>query len=88
MAELKDLFVGSNMKYELKELFETIEQCMRVEDIIITKKNVSFTFKGYISNFDIMKLQKALGIDSFIVRTHNYDRNEIVFTYNSELDRE
>ena len=86
MTELKDLFVSSEMKSQLIEIFSEIEDCMSVEEIIITKKNVAFTFKGYISSHDIQKLQQVLQTRSFIIRKHNYEKQEIIFTYNSELE--
>lgn len=76
------------MKQQLKELFTGFTECMlAIEDVIITDTNIKFTFKGYISSHDIKKLQNKLGIESFIVKKHNYDKQEIVFTYNSVLDK-
>ena len=76
------------MKKDFTKIFQAISECMNVEDVIITKKNVSFTFKGYISSNDIAKLQNTIGIESFIVKTHNYNKNEIVFTHNSIFDKD
>ena len=74
------------MKNDFTSMFQAINECMPVEDIIITDKNVAFTFKGYLSNHHIDKLQQKIGIESFIIRTHNYNRNEIVFTHDSIFD--
>ena len=87
MARLADLF-EVNVKNDIKELFDVISECMNVEDVIISNKNIAFTFKGYISNYEIEKLQQILGIKSFIMRRHNYEKEEIIFTYNSELNIE
>lgn len=77
------------MKQQLRELFTGFTDCfLAIEDVIITDTNIKFTFKGYISSHDIKKLQQKLGIDSFIVRKHNYEKEEIIFTYNSVLDKE
>ena len=77
------------MKQQLKELFTGFTDCfLAIEDVIITDTNIKFTFKGYISSHDIKKLQNKLGIESFIVKTHNYEKQEIIFTYNSVLDKE
>ena len=77
------------MKSQLKELFTGFTDCfLAIEDVIITDKNIKFTFKGYISSHDIKKLQNKLGIDSFIVRKHNYEKQEIIFTYNSVFDKD
>lgn len=76
------------MKNDFTAMFNAISECMiNVEDIIISEKNVAFTFKGYISNTDINKLQAKIGIESFIIRTHGCSKNEIVFTHNSILDK-
>lgn len=77
------------MKSQLKELFTGFTDCfLAIEDVIITDKNIKFTFKGYISSHDIKKLQNKLGIDSFMVKKHNYEKQEIIFTYNSVFDKD
>lgn len=76
------------MKKQLKKLFENFNNCMNVHDIIITEKNIALTFKGYLSSNDINKLVKMLEIDNYIVKTHNYEKMEIVFTYNSIFDKD
>ena len=77
------------MKSQLKELFTGFTDCfLAIEDVIITDKNIKFTFKGYISSHDIKKLQNKLEIDSFMVKKHNYEKQEIIFTYNSVFDKD
>lgn len=76
------------MKKQLKKLFESFNDCMNVHDVIITEKNVALTFKGYLSSHDINKLVKMLEIDNYIVKTHNYEKMEIIFTYNSIFDND
>ena len=77
------------MKSQLKELFTGFTDCfLAIEDVIITDTNIKFTFKGYISSHDITKLQNKLGIDSFMVKKHNYEKQEIIFTYNSVFDKD
>jgi hypothetical protein len=71
------------MKNQLKTIFQAINDCMNVQDIIITERNVAFTFKGYLASHDIEKLVKTLEIDHYLVKKHNYEKMEIVFTYNS-----
>ena len=76
------------MKKDFTKMFQAISKCIKVEDVIITEKNVSFTFKGYISSNNIAKLQDTIGIESFIIQKHNYNKNEIVFTHNSIFDKD
>lgn len=73
------------MKSMILTLFNEISECMNVKEIIITDKNIALTFDGYLSNYEIAKLQNKLDIESFAIKKHNYNRMEIVFTYNSEL---